>query len=171
MLVFRKRQCVNGCLNFYILGSSRHSQAICPSSLWKLPSAVSAVTFSNLGEPAPEFKKTMSRPCCLLFPSHCCFHSLFSHSQTVFQLIPIIPDREFRGAAWPTSYSKPNTELEPTGSQVELLCLTFFHQNKKANIEDSVFVWHCLRLQKDKVFMIFYINSSRCEDVLISKRQ
>lgn len=78
--------------------------------------------FYNLDEPFLEFKKQ----CChavFCFPSHCCFHCLFSHSQTVFQLIPIIPGREFRGVARPTSHSKPNTELGPTGSQVELLLL------------------------------------------------
>lgn len=40
--------------------------------------------------------------------------------------MPIIPGREFRGAARPTSNSKRSTELEPTGSQVELLLLDVY---------------------------------------------
>lgn len=92
-------------------------------SLLKFFSAASAVTFYNLEEPQQEFKKQCHGHAVFCFPSRCCFHCLFSHFQTVFQLIPIIPGGEFRGAARPTSHSKPNTALDPTGSQVELLLL------------------------------------------------
>lgn len=117
--------------------------------------------FQNLGKPVQSSKNKVAAMLSFCSPSRCCFHCLFSPSQTVFQLIPIIPDREFRGVAGPTSRSKPGAELDPTGSQVELLllhvwvrapqpesksilltfrrknttttcrCLTFFHKKRK----------------------------------------
>lgn len=48
----------------------------------------------------------MSWPYCLLFPSCCCFHCLFSHSQTVSRLIPIIPSRDLEGQ--PGLHHTPN---------------------------------------------------------------
>lgn len=83
----------------------------------------SAVTPKNLDKLALEFRKQCRGHAVFCLPSCCCFHGLFSHSPTVFQLIPITPGREFRGAARPTSHSNPNTELQPTGSQVDLLLL------------------------------------------------
>lgn len=73
-----------------------------------------------------EFKKQCHGHADLCFPSCCFFHCLFSHSQTVFQLIPIMPGREFAGAASPTSHRKPNTELKThrvTGGASASSCL------------------------------------------------
>ena len=107
----------------------------------------------------------MSWPYCLYFPPLLLLSLFIQSFSDSFQANPHHLQQGFRGAARPTSHSKPNTELEPTGSQVELLlldvcvcapqpgsksipltfqeksknktwhCLTFYHQNKKENIE------------------------------------
>lgn len=97
----------------------------------------SAATLYNLCELVVEFKKAVSRPCCLfVFTSCCCFHCLFSHLQALFSANP---PSSLAGAARPTSHSKPNTEKEPTGSQVELLLLDVFLQALRPESKSILF--------------------------------
>lgn len=97
----------------------------------------SAATLYNLCELVVEFKKAVSRPCCLfVFTSCCCFHCLFSHLQALFSANP---PSSLAGAARPTSHSKPNTEKEPTGSQVELLLLDVFLQPPRPESKSILF--------------------------------
>lgn len=150
----------------YILESCSHCQALHIShmSLKNYFHLLFAVTFYNLDKPVLEFTKRCHGHAVFCLPSCCCFHCLFSHSQTVFQLIPTTPQQWIQGQPGLHHTPNPTQSCSLQGhrwSSCSLMFLSMLSQPESRSIlltlktrhfssiikehiplQDSVFIYH-----------------------------